>query len=104
MRHRNLRRTAVLAVVATAMLGTSGCFGSFNLTRKVWAFNKNVSEDKFVQELVFLGIGVILPVYGVAALIDGLVVNSIEFWTGENPVMMSKETRIDGATRVERAV
>jgi hypothetical protein len=44
---------------------------------------------------VFLGM-VILPVYELATLADVLVLNSIEFWTGNNPVtakvLRSKES------------
>lgn len=63
----------------------SGCFGSFKLTQAVWKFNKNVARDKWVQWLVFLVL-VIVPVYGLATFVDALVINSIEFWTGSNPV------------------
>ena len=87
MRFARFRRTAVLALSAAAVLGTSACFGSFNLTRKLYGFNKDVSKDKFVRELVFLGLNIV-PVYGIAGFIDAVVANTVEFWTGENPVTM----------------
>jgi flagellar hook assembly protein FlgD len=31
----------------------------------------------------------LIPVYGFAMLVDAIVFNSIEFWTGKNPVDMS---------------
>lgn len=80
---RSLR--GVLAAALILSLGQSACFGSFRLTTAVWKFNKNASDEKFVQELVFLAL-VIIPVYGLATLADALVVNTIEFWTGNNPV------------------
>lgn len=102
MRLASFRRTAILAVTGVGLLGSSACFGSFNLTRKVWNFNKNVSPDKWVQELVFLAFAAI-PVYSIAAGLDALIINSIEFWTGENPVMVSKvTTREDGTRLVQR--
>ncbi|WP_223642662.1 DUF3332 domain-containing protein [Corallococcus sp. EGB] len=67
------------------MMHATGCFGSFKLTQKIWQFNKGVSGNKFVQWLVFL-VFVIIPVYEIGALVDSLVVNSIEFWSGSNPV------------------
>lgn len=101
MRLSFARRSLVLAVAAVGLLGSSGCFGSFNLTRKVWTFNKNVSDDKFVQELVFLAFAAI-PVYSIAAGLDALIINSIEFWTGENPVSVAKATsREDGSRLVQ---
>jgi len=102
MRLSTARRTAVLAIAAVGLLGSSACFGSFNLTRKVWTFNKNVSPDKFVQELVFLAFAAI-PVYSIAAGLDALIINSIEFWTGENPVQIAKRTTTDdGRLLVQR--
>lgn len=102
MRLSAVRRSAVLAVAVVGLLGSTGCFGSFNLTRKVWTFNKTVSEDKFVQELVFLAFAVI-PVYSIAGLLDVVIVNSVEFWTGENPVSMAKTTATpDGREFVQR--
>lgn len=102
MRLTSARRTAVLAVATLGLLSSSACFGSFNLTRKVWTFNKNVSPDKFVQELVFLAFAVI-PVYSIAGFLDVIVINSIEFWTGENPVSVAKTTTApDGREFVQR--
>lgn len=101
MRLNSFARAAVLAVATVGVLGSSACFGSFNLTRKVYNFNKGVSSDKWVQELVFLAFAAI-PVYSIAAGLDALIINSIEFWTGENPVMVSKATtREDGSRLVQ---
>ncbi|MGE0076836.1 MAG: DUF3332 domain-containing protein [Bacteroidales bacterium] len=73
----------------------SSCIGSFRLTNKVYEFNKDVGS-KFVSELLFL-VMVIVPVYAVSMLIDGLILNSIEFWSGSNPMAMNageSETKI----------
>ena len=89
------RRALSACVLAGFLpLATTGCFGNFELTKKVWKFNKESSQDKWVQEIVFLVLA-ILPVYGGASFLDAVVFNSIEFWTGENPVLTA-----DGATRV----
>lgn len=75
------------AVAAATLLGllplTSACFGSFNLTRRVYQFNKGVSADKWVRWLVFLGIS---PIYPVATVLDSFFANPIEFWSGSNPI------------------
>ena len=68
----------------------SSCIGSFSLTNKLLAWNKTVG-NKFVNELVFFAFWV-LPVYEVSALADVLVLNSIEFWSGGNPV--AKGTKV----------
>jgi len=83
--------------VTVLSLHVSGCFGSFALTKKIYGLNQGVHENKFVQWALFLGF-TIIPVYGVGALVDALVFNSLEFWTGSNP-LANAETREDG-TRV----
>ncbi|MEM7233721.1 MAG: DUF3332 family protein [Planctomycetota bacterium] len=77
--------SAILVAALTFSLMTSGCYGPFRLTKKVHSWNASVSEDKWVQELVFLGL-IFLPVYSFASLGDAVVFNSIEFWTGDNPI------------------
>jgi hypothetical protein len=62
----------------------SSCIGSFALFNKVKTWNQGVG-NKFVNELVFVALHII-PVYGIVYLADVLVINSIEFWSGENPV------------------
>ncbi len=43
--------------------------------------------NKFVKELVFLGL-VILPVYEISILVDAFILNTLEFWTGSNPMAL----------------
>src|SRR5574344_1082418 len=76
----------VALLLASSMMFTS-CIGSFALTNKVLAWNKQVG-NKFVNELVFFAFW-ILPVYELSAVADVLVINSIEFWSGTNPVTAS---------------
>lgn len=103
MRNAPLRRAVVMTIAVACMMTTSACFGSFNVTRKLYGWNKGVSEEKFVRELVFLGL-IVVPVYGIAGFIDAIVTNSIEFWTGTNPVTMSSRIKLDANTSVQRIV
>lgn len=84
-------RKIKIAVAALLIAGTSlvfsSCIGSFGLTNKVLGWNRNIGS-KFVNELVFIAF-CIVPVYEVTALADILVINSIEFWSGENPLTAS---------------
>lgn len=77
---------AALLIAGTSLVFTS-CIGSFGLTNKVMSWNRNIGS-KFVNELVFICFW-ILPVYEVTALADVLVINSIEFWSGNNPLTAS---------------
>jgi hypothetical protein len=60
------------------------CIGSFALFNKVKNWNEHVG-DKFVNEIVFVAMW-ILPVYELCFTADLLVLNSIEFWSGTNPM------------------
>ncbi len=89
-----MRKSVLFMAFLSLGLSTAltGCYGTFPLIRKAYAFNKSVSPNKFVQEAVFL-VMTVIPVYGVAGAADALILNSIEFWTGKAPTI--------GATHVE---
>jgi hypothetical protein len=70
------------------------CIGSFALTGKVHAWNKDAANNKFVNELIFL-VFCVVPVYEISLFIDAIVLNSIEFWTGSSP-MAGVDKVIDG--------
>lgn len=70
---------------AALTLGASGCLGPNHLFNGLTNWNANLSEQDWVDELVYLGLNII-PVYWVALAADGLVVNTIDYWSGENPV------------------
>ena len=89
MKTRLLRWTSVL-MLAVMMASVGGCYGSFELVKKVHKFNGTLG-NKFVNELGFLVMNIV-PVYGVAAFIDAVVLNTIEFWTGRNPSTLSNDT------------
>lgn len=74
-------KVAVL-LMGGAMLTTS-CVGSFSLFNKLAQWNRKATDNKFLNELIFL---IISPAYGVCTLVDAVVLNSIEFWTGNNPL------------------
>ncbi len=77
-----------LALVAT--LGGTSCVGPYNAFNSVASWNSRVSDSKFLNELVYLGL-MIVPVYPLASLGDALIFNSIEFWGGENPISKPQE-------------
>ena len=74
-------KKTILCLVAGTMLATS-CIGSFGLWNKLLSWNKNLS-NKFVNELVFI---VISPAYAVCGIADIFVLNTVEFWSGTNPI------------------
>ena len=62
------------------------------MTNNIKDWNEGLG-NKFVNELVFIALHIV-PVYEIAMLVDGVVLNSIEFWTGNNLVAEPGETKI----------
>lgn len=92
MRGSRFGKGVALALVAAVAALSAGCFGKFQLTRKVYDVNKSIDE-KYVRSAA-TWIFVLVPVYGIAALLDLIVFNVIEFWTGENPVASVPVTKV----------
>jgi len=92
MRGSRFGKGIALVLVAAVGALSAGCFGTFQLTRKVYDMNKSIDE-KYVRSAA-TWIFVIVPVYGFAALLDLIVFNVIEFWTGENPVASAPVTKV----------
>lgn len=79
--------TVATVLLLAGSMTLSSCIGSFALSKKVLAWNNQVGS-KFVNEVVFFCFWV-LPVYEVTMLADVIVLNSIEFWSGSNPMTAS---------------
>ncbi|OQX80703.1 MAG: hypothetical protein B6D64_02840 [Bacteroidetes bacterium 4484_276] len=93
---RKIKSFLMAIVFLGVTLSQSGCIGSFQLTTNLYDWNQNDVGGKWGPELVFAAF-VIIPVYAVTLLADGIVLNSIEFWTGNDPLAMQdgeKETKI----------
>ncbi|MEK6665222.1 MAG: DUF3332 family protein [candidate division NC10 bacterium] len=74
----------------------AGCYGGFTLTKALYKFNGEIrvngdQQTNRVAQSVVMVILVIVPVYQLAALADAVIVNSIEFWTGKNPMTAGLE-------------
>ncbi len=82
----------ISALLLAATIVLSSCIGSFRLTNNIKDWNEGLG-DKFVNELVFVALHIV-PVYPIAMFVDGVVLNSVEFWTGDNPVAEVGETKV----------
>jgi len=90
---RKFKVLAMSSMLACSVLFSS-CIGSFSLFHKVLSWNQSVG-DKWVNELVFLACNIV-PIYPIAFFIDSVVLNTIEFWTGENPVANTEVKTVEG--------
>lgn len=95
MSTRRYARGIALAMALSLSVLSAGCYGKFQLTRMIYDLNRSV-EDKYVRSAVTWAL--LLP-YAFSTFIDFAVFNIVEFWTGENPLLVTKVHR-DGADTV----
>ena len=72
-------------VLLALLVSLSGCLGHNALVHKVLKFNLSTADGRWGREGLFLGMWIV-PVYPLCTIADLLVLNSIEFWSGKNPV------------------
>ncbi|MBO7290204.1 MAG: DUF3332 domain-containing protein [Bacteroidaceae bacterium] len=82
----------ISALLLAATIVLSSCIGSFRLTNNIKDWNETVG-NKFVNEIVFVALHIV-PVYPIAMFVDAVVLNSVEFWTGDNLVAEPGETKV----------
>jgi len=94
-------RTLILGVALA--VSVAGCYGPFNLTRRLHRWNGRVGSDKWEDEFVFLLLAW-APMYSIAVLADAIVFNMFEFWGEKNPVEPPPraETPRPATTRIAR--
>lgn len=81
---------SVAAILFAGSFLCSSCIGSYTLFNKYEKWQCNMTSNKIVNGIV----GLILEPFvgGIAMLVDHVVLNTIEFWTGNNPVSASTQT------------
>ena len=75
-------KVAICTIVLGAML--NGCFGSYGAARWLWSWN-NTFGNKFVKTLIYW-VFIIIPAYELFMFADFWIINTIEFFTGSNPI------------------
>ena len=68
-----------LSTLAPSCLGPNNVFNSLN------TWNANVSESDVAREALFLGMA-ILSVYAIGLMSDWVIFNTIDYWSGSNPI------------------
>ena len=95
MNDSRVPRCVKLSLVALLLLGSPGCLGRFAMTSAVRQFNLETVDDKWGREILFVAL-YIIPAYPISTLGDLLIVNSIEFWSEENPMTGEKAITLTG--------
>ena len=82
------------AVLLSGTLLCSSCIGSFSLFNKYEKWQCNMTNVKIVNGIVGL---VLQPIVGgVCLMVDALVLNTIEFWSGNNPLRAGITEQVQG--------
>ena len=87
----------VAVLLLSGCLVFSSCIGSFSLFNSYAKWQRTMTDNKFVNAIVGF---VLMPICGsVSLLVDSLVLNTIEFWTGKNPTSadIGKKHKVTGA-------
>ena len=74
-----------ILAAAVLTLGASGCLGPNNMFDSLNIWNAEVVEQDWLVEVIFIGM-YIIPVYPIALLGDVIVINTVDYWSGENPI------------------
>lgn len=90
----------MIALIAVATVALTACTGPFALSKKFHTWQINCSPNEWIQEVAFLGC-CIIPVYPICLFVDAIVFNSIEFWSGSNPI--ATQLNANGSVRVADA-
>lgn len=77
---------SILVIASFLSTSLTSCYGNFTLTKKLYNWNGSLG-NKFVQSGV-MWLLMIVPVYSVAGAVDFIILNTIQFWTGKNPMAM----------------
>jgi hypothetical protein len=79
-----MKKLLIAGALALGLMNTS-CIGTNQAFNGIHEWNQGMSDSKWVQEGVHLALWIV-PVYNFALLGDIVIFNSVEFWTGDNPL------------------
>ena len=78
------RITSFVLVAVLLTVGLFGCYGNMTLTKKLYDFNGSIN-NRYMQQIAFWVMNIV-PLYSAAHFV--VFLNTIEFWTGSNPMAM----------------
>lgn len=84
-----MRKVKIFVMAAALSVVLNSCLGSYSAFNGLRSWNENVVDNKFVNNLLFWGLWIV-PVYPLFIAGDTLIFNTIEFWSGSNPIAMNE--------------
>lgn len=86
---------SVAALILAGGLMCNSCIGSFALFNAYEKWQCNMTSIKIVNGIVGL---ILQPIVGgICLTVDAVILNTIEFWSGSNPMAANFEQQIQGA-------
>ena len=88
---KSMKKITLIGMAALMLgIGTlnTGCMGSWKLTTSLYSWNKSVTGNKYLNNIIFWILHAI-PAYEICYFADIIILNTIEFWTGSNPIAMN---------------
>ncbi len=82
-----MRRTTVALALLSVLSGSmsTGCLGRSGLSGNLKELNLEVTENRYGREAIFFVLNAVW-VYRICTILDLFIFNSIEFWSGTNPL------------------
>ncbi|QYK04582.1 DUF3332 domain-containing protein [Shewanella zhangzhouensis] len=82
--------TLTLALLASTQL--TACMGQMGLSSMLTQGNLSAVDNRYGRAGLYM---LLAPVYGLTATADLFIFNSIEFWTGKNPITGKSPALVD---------
>jgi len=78
-----MKKILAMAMIVAMVPSLTGCLGNNAVTVGLLGLNLKAVDNRYGRG----GLALLLtPVYGITAAVDAIVFNTIEFWTGTNPL------------------
>lgn len=77
---KRVYQAVALSILATTL---TGCIGQMGTSQLVTKANLSAVDNRYGRAGLFV---LLSPVYGIAATADLFIFNTVEFWTGKNPI------------------
>ncbi|MEW7866475.1 DUF3332 domain-containing protein [Aeromonas diversa] len=81
-----------VALGLLAVMGMSGCMGQMGLSKMLTEVNLKTVDNRYGRAGVYM---LLSPVYAFTATADLFVFNTVEFWTGKNPITQKGPAVVD---------
>ena len=90
-----IKKISLIGLICLISISSfANCFGKFSIVKKLYGFNDSINIGSGIvanlfKTLIFYLL-VIVQIYSIAAAVDIIIFNLIEFWTGSNPVSLNE--------------